>query len=438
MATWQVGGQRGVHHPLIPREEFRVQYAHFPWECRCGWQNRSNNQVCGGGQMNYGCGTAKVPAWLKGKSRKEVGLPAQTRGTALYPQRPEFPGDVSFDNFEDAWNLAYPSQDPVYQTEQEGYHAAGGGSSRKISHEAAKVAAAEYARYHGEHAPVMIVKDPPAVAAVPVPVVEKVPLAPLTPGIEGTAAGAKRSAEQAFNASGGQGPSVGGEAATKKPREGGPPPDGWIAGTDDTTGKTYYYHLATQKSQWDYPEEDPLPGEEVGGSSMGLKPPWVQLMDEQSQTPYYYNKKTKQSRWDHPISDVLRHAPEHIQNKYKEAIEQAAEEGGLKDAHAFTILISACAYVKPFADVEQARHLVMQIEENGFKPDKYTLPAMLKCCKFSKPRAVDLAIEWFQEYVGILHLNEHVKAALEGVTGEEKARQLIDWAEMTYPQCKSR
>jgi hypothetical protein len=37
-----------------------------------------------------------------------------------------------------------------------------------------------------------------------------------------------------------------------------------------------------------------------------------------------------------------------------------------------------------------------------------------------------------------LHLNEHVKASLEGVVGEEKARQLIEWAEMTYPQCKTR
>jgi hypothetical protein len=30
-------------------------------------------------------------------------------------------------------------------------------------------------------------------------------------------------------------------------------PDGWVIGKDNSTGKTYYYHMASRTSQWEYP-----------------------------------------------------------------------------------------------------------------------------------------------------------------------------------------
>jgi len=81
--------------------------------------------------------------------------------------------------------------------------------------------------------------------------------------------------------------------------------------------------------------------------------------------------------------------------------------------------------------------LVSEMEWHRVLPDEYTLPAMLNCCNYARPRNPSLAVEWFQKFAPNVHVNKHVKQALSKAVGHETAQQLIAWALTTFPSCRA-
>eukprot|EP00980_Cylindrotheca_fusiformis_P026306 scaffold15772_cov162-Cylindrotheca_fusiformis.AAC.8 len=116
----------------------------------------------------------------------------------------------------------------------------------------------------------------------------------------------------------------------------------WVAMTDESSGKVYYYNSATQETSWENPKgkfqgdstitsrEDPnsetMPNtgrashvnglestgaflEDSGESSEVVEPngtssEWVATFDESNGQTYYYNTVTKETTWEKPTSSV--------------------------------------------------------------------------------------------------------------------------------------
>jgi hypothetical protein len=76
-------------------------------------------------------------------------------------------------------------------------------------------------------------------------------------------------------------------------------PDGWVSNVDETSGKTYYIHAATNETTWEIPkvESQLPPGQSIESQ---LPPGWESHIDESSGKTYYYNTETNETSWDIP------------------------------------------------------------------------------------------------------------------------------------------
>eukprot|EP00929_Paragymnodinium_shiwhaense_P112397 TRINITY_DN80656_c0_g1_i1.p1 TRINITY_DN80656_c0_g1~~TRINITY_DN80656_c0_g1_i1.p1 ORF type:complete len:600 (+),score=192.02 TRINITY_DN80656_c0_g1_i1:107-1906(+) len=71
-------------------------------------------------------------------------------------------------------------------------------------------------------------------------------------------------------------------------------PAGWTELLDANTGMAYYYHAASQRTQWERPEVEPA------GVQGPLLPGWVEILDEATGMKYYFEVKTKKTQWERP------------------------------------------------------------------------------------------------------------------------------------------
>lgn len=121
-------------------------------------------------------------------------------------------------------------------------------------------------------------------------------------------------------------------------------PEGWMQGTDSTSGETYYFNESTGESSWDRPvitdesivqgamtgaEVSPVPplssptegfveeklksqqqsdGPTPSVSDMSLQDGWVEVNDPSSGGTYYYNESLAETTWDRPIKKRSRPA----------------------------------------------------------------------------------------------------------------------------------
>ena len=80
---------------------------------------------------------------------------------------------------------------------------------------------------------------------------------------------------------------------------------GWEVHTDQESGKTFYYHPATQQRSWADPRSPPPAGMETfampaptsTSSAVPQSSDWKQVLDETTGRHYYYNDILKQATW---------------------------------------------------------------------------------------------------------------------------------------------
>eukprot|EP00850_Spirogloea_muscicola_P011734 SM000074S21644 [mRNA] locus=s74:32728:36758:- [translate_table: standard] len=84
-------------------------------------------------------------------------------------------------------------------------------------------------------------------------------------------------------------------------------PPGWVEGVDEVTGVAYYFHAATQSSQWERPEAlkgptpfGAIPPPPPPPKLPPLPPDWLEAIDATTGHKYYYNTSTQETRWERP------------------------------------------------------------------------------------------------------------------------------------------
>ena len=86
-------------------------------------------------------------------------------------------------------------------------------------------------------------------------------------------------------------------------------PAGWIAGTDQESGHTYYYNEQTGESQWEPPQQHGSTSQQGYSSdgrhtqprnAEGLPAGWIAGTDQESGHAFYYNEQTGESQWEPP------------------------------------------------------------------------------------------------------------------------------------------
>ena len=77
-------------------------------------------------------------------------------------------------------------------------------------------------------------------------------------------------------------------------------------GTDQTSGATFYYNEQTGESQWEHPsallqdQYESRWGLPQQGGTQRLPVGWIMGTDQASGATYYYNELTGESRWEPP------------------------------------------------------------------------------------------------------------------------------------------
>lgn len=103
-----------------------------------------------------------------------------------------------------------------------------------------------------------------------------------------------------------QGLLVSAAAASSALPPGKPPlPAGWEVFTDKGSGKPYYHEAATGKTQWDHPAEEQTAapgesGEAAAAEAPGMPEGWEQVLDVRSGKVYYHHVATGKTQWEHP------------------------------------------------------------------------------------------------------------------------------------------
>ena len=87
--------------------------------------------------------------------------------------------------------------------------------------------------------------------------------------------------------------------------------EGWVEEVDATTGKTYYYHAATNQTSWERPMEKPIEPA-APPVSVPMEPPspkalpagWVAEVDATTGKTYYYHAERQETTWEFPKEEA--------------------------------------------------------------------------------------------------------------------------------------
>lgn len=92
----------------------------------------------------------------------------------------------------------------------------------------------------------------------------------------------------------------------------------------------------------------------------------------------------------------------------------------------YNSVLNACAAHRP-ADVELASRILAELLAHGFRPNSYTLSALLRCAGFASGGKPELARQWFAEYAATApaQINEHVGRALRTAVPDREADELL-------------
>ena len=82
------------------------------------------------------------------------------------------------------------------------------------------------------------------------------------------------------------------------------------------------------------------------------------------------------------------------------------------DVVTYSTVISACARRRP-ADLRSGRRAFESMINSGLVPDEYSLPAILRCCAYARPRDSAFAEKVFRAHGLGVNLKKHVKGALK-------------------------
>jgi pentatricopeptide repeat protein len=89
----------------------------------------------------------------------------------------------------------------------------------------------------------------------------------------------------------------------------------------------------------------------------------------------------------------------------------------------FNAVMNACASARP-ADITTAKR-VLCLMTARFKPNEYTLSAMLRCATFSSPPEPETAEHLFHQYGAGIRINDHIERALRGAVSDHVADDLF-------------